>query len=160
MRLWQEPVDKFLSGGVGLLPLSPMSSVQQKDLPGVISQMKQRFDEEARPARRRELWTATYTLMGLRYDPALTNRLLQGVVDMEESATYQAILEKGELKRGCKMLLLLGKDRFGAPSAAIRKTVESIDGLERLEQLTARLLHVGSWQELLEPPAPKRRKKT
>jgi hypothetical protein len=160
IRLWQEPLDKFLSGGVGLLPLAPLSNVQQKDLPGVITEMKRRLDREPRPARRRELWTATYTLMGLRYEKALTNRLLQGVVEMEESVTYQAIIEKGELKRAHKLLLLLGKDRFGAPSAAVRKAVEAIDDLERLEQLTVRVLHVGSWQELLEPPALKSRKKS
>ncbi len=34
--------------------------------------------------------------MGLRYAPSLARQLLQGVRNMRESATYQAILEEGE----------------------------------------------------------------
>jgi len=44
------------------------------------------------------LWTATYVLMGLRYDLALAGELLKGVLAMEESVTYQEIIRKGEAR--------------------------------------------------------------
>ena len=80
---------------------------------------------------------------------------------MEESTTYQAILEKGiakgkdvgareELR---KVLLLLGQDRFGPASARVSRALNAINELERLEGLTVRLLKVSSWQELLDLPA-------
>lgn len=62
------------------------------------------------------------------------------------------------------MLLLLGRDRFGEPSAKFRAVVDAVDDLERLEALFIRLLHVQSWEELLgvngSPRPPRGRKKS
>ena len=69
--------------------------MQKADLPAVVAQMKQRFDREA-PSQAKELWSAAYILMGLRYESAMVQSLLRGVVNMKESSTYQAILEEGE----------------------------------------------------------------
>lgn len=59
--------------------------------------MKQRFDREA-PNQAKELWSAAYILMGLRYERAMLQSLLRGVMNMKESVRYQAILEEGETK--------------------------------------------------------------
>src|SRR5207302_4518799 len=107
-------------GGLGLVPLAPLGNVQKADLPAVVAQMKQRIDREA-PGQAKELWFAAYILMGLRYESAIVQSLLRGVVNMKESSTYQAILEEGEAigkaEEARKMLLLQGRDRFGEPSA-------------------------------------------
>src|SRR5207253_2343305 len=112
----------WLLGGLGLVPLAPLGSVQKADLPSVVAQMKQRFDREA-PSQAKELWFAAYILMGLRYERAMVQSLLRGVVNMKESVTYQAILEEGEAKgkaeEARKMLLLQGREQFGEPSATI-----------------------------------------
>jgi hypothetical protein len=76
---------------------------------------------------------------------------------MQDSDTYQAIVEEGEAKgllkgriqEAKRMLLLLGTKRFGAPPARIRKTLVAIKNLDRLEELSQKLLDVGSWKELL-----------
>ncbi|MHB8736791.1 MAG: hypothetical protein ACYC6M_15925, partial [Terriglobales bacterium] len=51
--------------------------------------------------------------MGMRYQRSLVDHLLQGVLDMEESTTYQAIIRKGAargaLEEARKMLLRLGE---------------------------------------------------
>src|SRR6266853_1046727 len=72
-----------------------LGSVQKADLPAVVAQMKQRFDREA-PSQAKDLWSAAYILMGLRYESAMVQSLLRGVMNMKESTTYQAILEEGE----------------------------------------------------------------
>jgi hypothetical protein len=114
--------------------------------------MKQRFDREA-PSQTNELWFAAYFLMGLRYESAMVQSLLRGVVNMKESSTYQAILEEGEAKGKAegtrKMLLLMGRDRFGEPSAKIAALLDAVTDLGRLEALGLRLLHVKTWEELL-----------
>ena len=56
--------------------------------------MAARINSEPRP-RSAKLWTATYLLMGLCYSEELVSRLLEGVQDMQESTTYQAILREG-----------------------------------------------------------------
>src|SRR5205807_1262841 len=88
IRVWQVPVARLLGGGLGALPLAPVSDVSTASLPGVVRRMKGRLRGTDKA---RELWAATYILLGLRYSPEMADALLQGVISMEESTTYQAI---------------------------------------------------------------------
>jgi predicted transposase YdaD len=97
--------------------------------------------------------------MGLRYEQELVARLLRGVMGMEESTVYQAIIEqgiargeiKGRREEARRMILLQGTKRFGPPAADVTAALEAIDDLERLEELQLKLLDVASWPELLPP---------
>ena len=111
--------------------------------------MEERIDREAPPGEAGILWTATFLLMGLKYDPNLTRQLLKGVREMKESSTYQALVTEGSENEARKLVLRLGAKRFGAPDESTRAAIEAISSLERLEQLAERLLEVESWQELL-----------
>lgn len=156
VRVWEQPVESFLRGGVGMLPLAPLCDVTPEALPGVIRQMEQRIETEA-PAEAGTLWTSAYILMGLRYPPEFAAQLLKGVRAMKESSTYQAILEEGEAKGRSEgrvegernLLLRLGSKRFGQPAASTLETLQAITSLEQLEQLGERLLEVESWAELM-----------
>ena len=116
-----------------------------------MSQMKKRFDGAKRLAA--ELWSATYILMGLRYQGALVQTLLRGVMSLEESVTYQAILRKGEAKgkatEARRMLLLVGRAHFGEPSARVVAALEALSDVSDLETLGIRLLQAASCEELL-----------
>jgi predicted transposase YdaD len=167
IRVWQLSVQSLLTGSLGTLPLAPISAVTEAELPGVVAQMKQRVARETRPALAEELWTATYVLMGLRYQEALVNQVLQGVLEMEESVTYQAIIRKGEAKglaeglvegkreEARRSLRLVGKECLGVPSKVVLATIEAIDDLARLEQLIVQAVKAKSWEALLGLP-PKR----
>ena len=164
VRVWQVPPERLLAGGLGLVPLAPLGDVRQKDLPATISQMKRRLDEAPRN-QAAELWSAANILMGLRYERALVQKLLQGVLTMKESVTYQAIIEEGKIEgkiegkveEARRILLLLGRDQFGEPSAGVQATLDAITDVNRLEELTVRSNHVSSWQELLGLNGPGRR---
>jgi predicted transposase YdaD len=111
--------------------------------------------------------------MGLRYQNALVQTLLRGVVNMEESVTYQAILREGEARgeargepkgeaRGKavearKLLLLQGRTRFGEPSAEVVAALDALSDVGQLEQLAVRLLQVSSWEKLLRSNGSARR---
>src|SRR5438132_13573649 len=137
--------------------------------PGVIARMKERMRGQPR-GKVGNFWGMTYLLMGLRYEQTLINELLEGVIGMEESVTYQAILArgmaegqaKGALEEARKTLVLLGRERFGAPRAKVREAIKGITDLERLERLQVRLLKAASWEELLNLSrrATRKRKKT
>jgi hypothetical protein len=173
LRVWEVPASQWLSGGLGLLPLAPLGDVRPGDLPAVIAQMKQRLGRGVPAGQSAELWSATYILMGLRYEQPLIRTLLQGVKAMKESVTYQAILEEGKAegeRRGKvegeargkaeearRILLLLGCDKFGEPSANVRADLDKLDDVNRLEELTLHLKQAASWQELLDLPGPRRR---
>ena len=112
-------------------------------------------------------------LMGLRYQDALVHRVLQGVLQMEESVTYQAIIRKGKaeglvegltegkLEEARKNLLLVGTKCLGDPSMAATAAVKALADLNRLEQLTVAAVEAKSWEALLGlPPKRTRRKST
>jgi len=153
VRVWRVPPGQWLAGGLGSLPIAPLGDVEMGELPAVIAQIKQRLDREKKKDRASELWSAVYLLMGLRYERALIQTLLQGVRAMKESVTYQAIIEegeaKGEAKEARKILLLQGRERFGEPPAEAVAALEGLTDVSKLEALTVRLLQASSWQELL-----------
>ena len=75
---------------------------------------------------------------------------------MKESVTYQKILRDGRA-RDCaeeakRILKRLGSKRFGKPEPRIEAEIDAIADLEKLEQLTDRVLEVTAWEELLAQP--------
>jgi predicted transposase YdaD len=164
VRVWQLPVQPLLAGGIGTLPLAPISAVTEAELPGIIEAMQQRLPARLGRPRTASLWAATYILMGMRYSSELAALLLRGVVSMKESTTYQAILEEGEARgeakgkiAGAKELLRFqAENRWGPPSAPLAIAFERIADLQRLEALAVKLFQVNSWHELLDLPAPRR----
>ena len=72
---------------------------------------------------------------------------------MEESTTYQAILEEGDAKglsKGLRSTILrIGTKRFGPPSAAAAAALQTTTDTARLEALADGILDATSWDELL-----------
>jgi predicted transposase YdaD len=157
IRVWQLPPEVLLAGGIGVLPLAPIGAVTEPELPAVVTRMKARLDAEVPEVVRRELWTAAYILMGLRYNEGVIGKVLEEVVGMEESSTYQAIIRKGkqegllegERKEAREILLMQGEVRFGTASAEIRTRLQGCGDLDLLHHLSLRLLTASSWEDLL-----------
>lgn len=165
-RVWQKPVESVLRGGLATLPLAPLADVSASRLPDVVREMETRIESEtASGAEAGLLWTATYLLMGLTYPPDFTAQLLQGVRQMKESSTYQAILAegvekgraegrvegeaRGKAEEARRLLLRIGGKRLGPPDAQTEAAIAALDSVEQLEQMADRLLEVESWNELL-----------
>jgi predicted transposase YdaD len=166
VRVWQLSAEQLLAGGLGTLPLAPVSDAPRQALPRVIQRMQERLREPKAQRLAPDLWAATFVLLGLRYDEEFAQTLLRGVLAMKESTTYQAILAEGraegraegEAKAMRRVLLMLGEQRFGAPAdAASRAAVEAIGEVERLEDLVKQVSQAASWQELLASAAQRRR---
>ncbi len=72
---------------------------------------------------------------------------------MEESTTYQAILEEGltqGLSQGLRAALQrLGTKKFGVPNGAILAELQLISDATRLERLTEGVLDTENWEDLL-----------
>jgi hypothetical protein len=153
-------VESLLVGGLGLLPLALVTDEAANRLPEVVRRIDERLAAEAAPDERKTLWTTAFLLMGLRYPPGVAVELLKGVREMEESSTYQWVIEKGmekgiekgSLRTLRKTLLNLGTHRFKAPTAATLATLNTIDDLERLDRMTNRLLDAADWDDLLSTP--------
>jgi hypothetical protein len=154
VRLWQEDPESYLTAGVNLVPLVPLTSVSEETLPALVPRMAERINAEPEP-QAAKLWTATYLLMGLRFENAFASQLLEGVQNMRESTTYQAILregrDEGRISGEQRMLLRLGTKQFGEPDTATVAAIEAIHDSDRLEALGERILdpNIHSWDDLL-----------
>jgi len=157
VRLWGEDPESYLTAGVNLVPLAPLTDVNEDDMPGLVQRMNERISAEPRP-RALKLWTAAYLLMGLRYSEDVISHLLAGAHNMQESTTYQAILregsQEGRISEAQRLVLHLGTKRFGAPDASTAAALEAIRDVERLEALGERILDrdVRDWNSLLGAP--------
>jgi hypothetical protein len=156
LRVWQLPVESLLAGGVGTLPLAPVSDVSAARVPDIIRRMKERLNQEL-PRRAHDLWAVTFVLLGLRYSERFADLLVQEVMGMEESVTYQAIIRKGRLSEARQVIFRLGEKRFGSADEATTATLNAIDDVAKLDKLIDRILDVSSWQELLGPTRRRRR---
>ena len=157
VRLWQRPVEELLGGGLGILPLAPLAAVEPADLPDVIQRLDERFRREADPATVADLWAATQLLLGLRYDDDQIRGLVRAMSWLRESSTYRAILDEGRaegLSQGRviearRVVLELGTEKLGPPTATVIRALEDLDDLDALERLIRRILTASTWQELL-----------
>jgi hypothetical protein len=86
----------------------------------------------------------------LRVPRIVSDRVFQGVKAMQQSTTYQGILEDGRIDEARRIILRQGRKRFGKPSAAVQAKIEGRANLDQLERLTDRILAASNWQELLE----------
>ena len=161
VRTWELPVADLLAGPLGTLPLAPITDEAQAALPAVIARLNERVQGEVSdPGVRETMRTAAYILLGLRHDRDTIDRLFQGLTTMEESTTYQYILEKGEAKgraegraiEARRVVRLLGEQRFGTPPAATDAALDAIADPERLERIAARLLQATGWDDLVATP--------
>jgi predicted transposase YdaD len=149
MRLWEQPVEGLLTGGLGLLPLAPLANVPAVQVEGIIHRMEQRIGAESAPAEAADLWTATLVLLGLSYSAEFAAHVLRGVSAMKESVTYQAILAEGKIELARDLLIDMASDRFGPPDPATRATVGAIASLDDLRGLIKRVSAAAGWGDLL-----------
>jgi len=162
VRLWKEDPERYPNASAALVPLAPLADDKEQSLPELVQRMAARINADP-PAQAAKLWTATYLLMGLRYSEDLANHVLEGVANMTQSATYQAILQEGRNEgliegrnegrlTGERLLLIrLGTKRFGPPDAETLAAIEAIQDINRLESLGERILEQGiqAWDALL-----------
>jgi predicted transposase YdaD len=160
VRVWEIPPEQLLRG-LGTLPLAPIGAVAESELPAVLREMKVRIGKKSPRSLVDQLWASAFVLMGLRYEPALVSRLTQEVLGMDESTTYQFILSQGAVREVRKILLRLGNLQFGEPAGAkAQAKLAKIEDLNRLEDLTDKLLTANSWDELLGLPSRKNRRRS
>jgi hypothetical protein len=73
VRMWDEDPEPYLTSGINLVPLAPITDVTEDELPGLVKRMEVRINAEPRPSASK-LWTATYVLLGLRYSKQVASR--------------------------------------------------------------------------------------
>ena len=157
VRMWKEPVDPFLRGGLGLLPLAmlcrmPEERPLREALRDVVREIDRRLLGETDHAQAVRLMTAAFILTGLRVRREDLASIYDGVRVMHESTAYDMILDEGRVEGEIRLLLRQGRKRFGPPDPPTESALKAIKDLERLERMGEAVLTVNSWQELLATP--------
>ncbi len=155
VRVWQESVASLLAAGPGLAPLAILTNEAAADLDSAFERFRDRLQQPDVPRSVAEvLYGSTFVLSGLRYDgDRIANLYRRLSMILEESSTYQWILEKGlakgEANEARKLILRLGTKRFGPPSPAVGAALQAATDRERLERLAERTLDAVDWDDLI-----------
>ena len=151
VRLWEQNPEPLLAEP-GLLPLAVLANSNNSQQ--LLTQVSEALTAIENPQQRRELATGCYILGGLKFEEQQLIHFI-GEEVMEESVTYQAILQKGlqqGLEQGSKregVLLVkrLIQRRLGNLSAELEQRIENLS-LSQLEDLAEALLEWNRWDEL------------
>src|SRR5438128_1632685 len=122
IQLWQQPVEDLLRSPLSLLPLATLGRLPAKakateELTAVVHRIITRLEGEVDSARFRRLTTAAFVLTGMKVAPDIAQSMFLGAQDMQDSSTYQFILDEGR-KEGRiqgvqRTLLRQGRKQFG-----------------------------------------------
>jgi hypothetical protein len=154
IRLWQEPLAPLLAAGPGIAPLALLTNEAAADLPAAFGRFQQRMKADNLPVSlERSLIGSTFVLCGLRYPPAQVEAIYRNLsMTLEDSTTYQLILNRGEARGAQALLLSAGARRFGAPDATTEATIRAIADRDRLDRFALRLSVATDWSDLLSTP--------
>ncbi len=156
-RVWEHSIDSWLNGGLGLAPLALLTDEADADLENALDRFRTcLLDHKADEATAKSILGSSYVLCGLRYERARIAEMYRRLsMLMEDSTTYQEILEKGmergQLQASRNLILRMGTKRFGAPAPELAAVLGQIADLNRLEQLAERMLDATGWADLLRP---------
>ncbi len=152
VRAWDRPVGAILAGSLGTLPLAPLADVPRSEIGGIIGRIDARLVAEAPVEEAGKIMQATLLLAGLRLDEREIEGFRERLLTMNittESSYYRLIIKEGRVEEARNMILRLGRIRFGPPEDSVRQAIEGLKDLDRLEQLSDRLVVVSSWAELM-----------
>jgi hypothetical protein len=157
VRMWQQPAEPFLHGGLGLLPLATLCRVAAgKDLleglRDIVREIDRRLAQQVDHGRAVRLMTAAFILSGMRLPKESLANIYDGVRIMHESTAYDMAIEEGEIRGSQQLLLRMGSRPFGAPDAQVVTALKAIQDFERLERMADAIFTAKSWQELLSTP--------
>ena len=143
IRLWEQDPAPLLASPA----LLPLATLARSDAPNtLLEQVVTEIDKIEEPRQRENLATCVDVLAGLRFDKNLVRQLLREEM-MQESVTYQDILQKGaqqgriegRREEAISLVMRLLTRRFGEMNPQLQEQIRSL-GLEQLEELGEALL--------------------
>lgn len=157
IRVWELSADQLLSSGLGTAPLGLLTDDAESRLPELVQQFTDRVLREVPPGElQNRLLSASYILLGLRYDVEVYGPLFDGVQNMRESSGYQAILNEGraegetlgEIKGVRLSLVTLLESRFGSVPKAIQDRIQAASDLAKLRAALTQVLAIARPEDL------------
>ena len=122
----------------------------------LFAKIDHRSAKEIENAQAVRLMTAAFILAEMRIEKDELANIFDGVKIMHESTAYDMILDEGRIEgrieEGIRVLLRLGRKKFGPPDTAMEAALSAIQDIDRLEHMLDALDTAKSWGELLSTP--------
>ena len=169
-KVWERPISYWLSAELGMRPMAILTDEASRNLPGSVDALVDSIGQRENAAEIKALLASAYVLCGLRYERDTITHAFGGLnMLLEESTTYQGIIEEGMakgmakglsqglsqglsegLKQGLRSTIMrIGTKRFGPPPESTSRELQSIGDAARLELLADRILDAAGWDDLL-----------
>jgi hypothetical protein len=156
VRLWERPIEAFLTGPPALAPLVAVADwhrdMSDEELADVLRRAVHRLTTEAPPGLVTRLMSATVILTELRIGSQRANAMFELLEAEKESVAVRMLLDRVRADEHRKTLLRQGERKFGAPDPAVTEAVGAIKDLERLQRMADAILDAKSWDEFLATP--------
>ncbi len=148
IRVWELPAKSLLNSGIGVLPLATIADVAPEELGPVLQTIQRRLAAEESAKAGNEILLATKLLMGLRYSGKFKEQLMQSLLELRDSETWQFIFGSGKVEGQQQLVLRQGTERFGNPPPEIVERLTKITNSDELGDIAVRLLTASNWTEL------------
>ena len=151
-KVWERSISYWLDCGPGLAALSVLTDEASRDLKSAVGEftgfVRTRVADEGEV---RKFFYSSYVLCGLRHDVSLFNDIFLGGLNMlmEESTSYQYIVNRVRTEASKQTLLRLAAKRFGVLSPEQIAQFQSVYDLSKHETLLDRILIAANWDEFL-----------
>jgi hypothetical protein len=154
IRMWKEPLQPFLDGGLASLPLAMLCRVPpgkplERALREVRAAIERRLAEVVDYPQAVRLMTAAHILTGLRVDRDQVDAIFEGASIMHRKVAWDEAVDEGQIKMGRRALLNVGRGFFGVPTPKIEAALAEIDDPERLGRMIDAMSEVKSWKDLM-----------
>jgi predicted transposase YdaD len=150
IRLWKEPLDRFLIPGSSLAVAGVLADFGERTLEEAGAEIRRCIDEVSDPGRREDMLYHLVVLAGMRFNRSQAESIFGRNVSVLEkySVTLQYFIREGE-ERGQRNLLLASVGPvFGAPPQDVIDKVNAATS-EKLLIWSTRLRTAQSWSELI-----------
>jgi predicted transposase YdaD len=150
IRLWKEPLDRFLIPGSSLAVAGVLADFGERTLEEAGAEIRMCIDEVSDPERREDMLYHLVVLAGMRFNRSQAESIFGRDVSVLEkySVTLQYFIREGE-ERGQRNLLLASVGPvFGAPPQDVIDKVNAATS-EKLLVWSTRLRTAQSWTELI-----------
>jgi len=151
IRLWELPSAELFGGPVGILPLALLTNDAEPNLTDLIPRAVERVDRElGNTAEGDMVRLACLYLLGMRYDKDVLRRLFEGIMQKHQSSAYDMLLDLGQERAFHKMLLKLGRKKFGPPPADVEAAINALTDLDQMDRMIDTLDRAADWQAWLQ----------
>ncbi len=153
-RIWEIPAEELLRRGPGVLPLSVLGALApgtpvEEGIAEIVARLCRRVERSFDHETASHVLTSTFVLSGLRLNRERALDLFRRIRAVEESTTYQYILEQGELKAVRRLVLRHGARKLGTPGKKVKAAIQGLEDLPRLERILDAVPAADTWDEVL-----------